>query len=771
MALPYAPTGGRRADKAMHRQLTTQSSCTQASFHRASVEASGTAVVPKGLQETPAGGGIHKLPTGSTGMMSSDSASHRGESETFEISVVEEAEVLTATEAEVRSLAARNAEGQLDMDEKRQSHGASNATPTPAPKAPSAAPAAFSQIQPILINTPPNAPLGIDIDMVMPVVSYVQPSSPLRGHVAVGDILVFIDGKSTAELSHGALTRMLNGNPHGNVSNDGRRVVGREAERVVDAKRRKLIFLPGKYGRKLGIKPVATAGETDPAKGGKDIGSTSGSADGNGSSEAASSRENESVPAVEKESVDRPDVVAVTPEGSEDGEVEPSEMVDVAKQEASAPAAPKAVSPSGTDATMDTKGTGSQSDSRDSLDGCVRVLGDATSTPKQKVVAAADQTDRTAGENAGAREVEANRAELLPALTTDITAKMKSSQPSTPLSSRSSSLKRRNPSEQQTFATCQTDTGQTVGQTFHTCQSHSTPEGTGADRSSKPSRSSSHGEPSAANVRNETLDSPPSTPGVDGTDQNEEMKPQQREVNEEPIVGQNSGYPVAEQPPEVKSTAEGQPNGPNSDPGVGSSTPENAKIDASVPQEKRQSSATPTPPPDLNEEDLRRWERRNRPAPTVDYVDVPYGDASHSPKDRGEDVSTIYGGRWDPALHDMAGRRVEDALGYAEEGYGVASVLGGGGSVATGRSTVLKYDPNSFSQLRMLGLAGPDERRRERDARQRRLEREGLGKEGKEEDSRRMKRQQRCVEVSLATLIGLSVVALVVILVLVLRGR
>ena len=47
-------------------------------------------------------------------------------------------------------------------------------------------------------------------------------------HVAVGDILVFADGKSTADLSHGVLTRMLHSNGAG-------------------GKGRTLIFLPGRY--------------------------------------------------------------------------------------------------------------------------------------------------------------------------------------------------------------------------------------------------------------------------------------------------------------------------------------------------------------------------------------------------------------------------------------------------------------------------------------------------------------------------------------------
>ncbi len=57
--------------------------------------------------------------------------------------------------------------------------------------------------------------------MIMPLVSLIQLSFPLVGHVAVGDILVFKDGKSMAELSHSMLTKMLNGGVGGNAG--GRR--------------------------------------------------------------------------------------------------------------------------------------------------------------------------------------------------------------------------------------------------------------------------------------------------------------------------------------------------------------------------------------------------------------------------------------------------------------------------------------------------------------------------------------------------------------------
>jgi hypothetical protein len=48
--------------------------------------------------------------------------------------------------------------------------------------------------------------LGIDIDMVLPIVSYIQPHSPLRKHVAVGGILINVNGRNVMELCS-----MLNG--------------------------------------------------------------------------------------------------------------------------------------------------------------------------------------------------------------------------------------------------------------------------------------------------------------------------------------------------------------------------------------------------------------------------------------------------------------------------------------------------------------------------------------------------------------------------------
>ena len=145
------------------------------------------------------------------------------------------------------------------------------------------------------------------------------------------------------------------------------------------------------------------------------------------------------------------------------------------------------------------------------------------------------------------------------------------------------------------------------------------------------------------------------------------------------------------------------------------------------------------------------------------------------PNSPGDEVSTIYGGRWDPALqyNATAGRRVEDVLGYMEEGsYGgilcpdERRVLRGGRDCG---STV-KYDPNTYSQLHLLGLKRSDSQQYRQDAKVRKKRLEQHERARRMEVSDGLKKQQRCVEGSLVSLIALSVVALIIILVLVLRG-
>lgn len=87
-------------------------------------------------------------------------------------------------------------------------------------------------VQALVLLLPRAILLGIDIDMVTPTVSYIQPYSPLRQHVAVGDILIHINGHSVLHLTHMELCSMING------------VAKNKSET-------KLVFLPAKYRRKL----------------------------------------------------------------------------------------------------------------------------------------------------------------------------------------------------------------------------------------------------------------------------------------------------------------------------------------------------------------------------------------------------------------------------------------------------------------------------------------------------------------------------------------
>ena len=96
--------------------------------------------------------------------------------------------------------------------------------------------------------------------------------------------------------------------------------------------------------------------------------------------------------------------------------------------------------------------------------------------------------------------------------------------------------------------------------------------------------------------------------------------------------------------------------------------------------------------------------RRNKhpappPPPGIDYITVPYGSTEHDNHHHpsviiDEDISTIYGGVWNSGALLTGGRRLEDMMGCLEEGYAIhsSSICGIGG---------LKYDPNTYSQLRM----------------------------------------------------------------------
>lgn len=111
------------------------------------------------------------------------------------------------------------------------------------------------QASPLLLRTPPDVPLGIDIDMIVPLVSYVQPWSILRDYVRIGDVLVFVNGRSTAGMSHGALTRLLSGGAAGAAADGMPR-----GENDADGEGSKLVFLPGSHGRQLASESGGDAG-------------------------------------------------------------------------------------------------------------------------------------------------------------------------------------------------------------------------------------------------------------------------------------------------------------------------------------------------------------------------------------------------------------------------------------------------------------------------------------------------------------------------------
>mmetsp|Transcript_5224 Transcript_5224/g.11013 ORF Transcript_5224/g.11013 Transcript_5224/m.11013 type:complete len:623 (-) Transcript_5224:64-1932(-) len=111
-------------------------------------------------------------------------------------------------------------------------------------------------VQPLAIQLPITAPLGIDIDMVLPIVSYIQPYSPLIQHVKVGDILIHINGKNVFNLTHVELCSMLNGASRKSKKKNG------SDEVEVQREWAKLVFLPAQYRKKLHKQDDATKQQT-----------------------------------------------------------------------------------------------------------------------------------------------------------------------------------------------------------------------------------------------------------------------------------------------------------------------------------------------------------------------------------------------------------------------------------------------------------------------------------------------------------------------------
>ena len=95
-----------------------------------------------------------------------------------------------------------------------------------------------------------------------------------------------------------------------------------------------------------------------------------------------------------------------------------------------------------------------------------------------------------------------------------------------------------------------------------------------------------------------------------------------------------------------------------------------------------------------NKTRARSERRRNRPTPPgVDYITIPGVSINHDINHNIiiDEVSTIYGGIWNAAFQ-CAGRRLEDTLGYMEEGHA--------GECSGNRDAgIMYYDPNTYSQL------------------------------------------------------------------------
>jgi hypothetical protein len=75
----------------------------------------------------------------------------------------------------------------------------------------------------------------------VPIVSYIQPYSPLRKHISVGDIIIAVNGRSVTNFNHIELCSLLNGGSSRNCDNGAN-----QGQRQLT----KLVFLPGKYHQK-----------------------------------------------------------------------------------------------------------------------------------------------------------------------------------------------------------------------------------------------------------------------------------------------------------------------------------------------------------------------------------------------------------------------------------------------------------------------------------------------------------------------------------------
>ena len=459
-------------------------------------------------------------------------------------------------------------------------------------------------IQPVILETPANLPLLIDINMEMPVVSYIQPASPLAGHVGKGDIIVFLDGKSTAEMSHITLTRLLNKAQSG---------------------RRKLVVLPSKHGRKLLRKN--SQGSDEGSSGTKTVDMV----------KRGPSPSRQVTPEKECNDTDCRDKARV--QQQEDQAVEARDACLEAP-----PPTPQKISVNPGTAISSEEG---QSSLTPPVEGPDNDMTPMTRGRSEKIEVADSETqqpgiDKSAGHEAKSMESEMPAGDDI----NDVDSAVKDD------SNDSNEPQRRNnsaeaPDGRQTPLQSSSD-GELVDSMstrYQSCQSRQ-----------------------KACETHET--EPTGGPAVISDDEppvhKDQVRGEESNVNREvgPIESLESSHDAPNEETHIQESCHDAPNEETSvrpqqiqAPPSPPSTP--------VPADKKHARKGQINGKDDNGEDEQdskdreRAERRNRAAPNIEFVHV---DDSSS---RACDLSTIYGGRWDPACHTA--HRVEDALGYMEQ--------------------------------------------------------------------------------------------------------
>ena len=155
------------------------------------------------------------------------------------------------------------------------------------------------------------------------------------------------------------------------------------------------------------------------------------------------------------------------------------------------------------------------------------------------------------------------------------------------------------------------------------------------------------------------------------------------------------------------------------------------------------------PPPQTRiplPEEANDWEelqrkKRSRSTPTVDAITIKMG--------CDEDISTIYGGQYNPSLH-ASNARIEDGLTSFDQ---IQSN---------------QYDPNTLSQLKLHGIELQCQHQMESRARKKALEEQDY--QMKEARLNLMKRRHVMIEGAFAVFIFVAVVVLIGVVVVILRG-